>query len=106
MGLREGSSFGDKFAPLEGESAARPVLTVKSVTPGLKSVLGGDPYGAVENAVNEEQIEKLPESYTSSILVLNDAVNGENEAKITLPKPRKLRLKINSANINPSFTHE
>ena len=103
MGLKEGVNFGDKFAPTEGESAARPVLKLASIKPRTSSVVGGDPYGAVSNAQAEEKQEDLPEDYASSLLILNDVVPGEKEAKINLPQPKKLQLKINLQAINPGF---
>jgi len=103
MGQGEGYSFGDKFAPKDGETSARPVLEVQAVKPRMKSVIGGDPYEAVSSALEEELAVDLPESYTSSSLILNDNVNGEQEARILLPEPKKLQLKVNLRDLNPSF---
>jgi len=102
LGVGEGK-FGDKFAPAEGESIARPVLSITSITPKTAGVVGGDPYETVKNAQGNGEEDKLPESYTSSILILNDEVSGGEDAKIELPTPKKLSLKVNTTKIHPSF---
>ena len=103
MGLNPGDNFGDKFGPSEGESSARPVLTVKSVKPLGNFVIGGDPYEAVANAQNEQRTAELPENFRSSSLVLNDVIPGEKESMITLPRPKQLQLKLDLESLAPSF---
>lgn len=104
MGLDGEKSFVDAFAPVKGITAARPVLAVNPIKPSSPVVIGTDPYGAVENSATEAEVNAFEGVYANTLLILNDEVPGEEEAAIVLPKPNRLRLKVNPEDLKPQVS--
>ena len=104
MGQDGSSNFVDHYAPTKGVTAAKPILTVDPVKPSSPVVVGTDPYGAVKNSSTKEEVTALKGAYASGLLILNDEVAGETEAQITLPRPKKLLLRVMSDDLNPQVT--
>ena len=96
-----GASSVSRYAPTKGVTAAKPVLSLDPVKPKSAVVVGNDPYGAVENSSENEDAPTLTGVYGSGLLILNDEVEGEAEASIVMPRPRRLRLRVDPSDLNP-----
>lgn len=101
MNLEGQKGFTEQYAPVEGVTAARPVLTADPVKPWSPVVVGVDPYGAVKHSSKKDKVFDQTDDYASGLLILNDSVEGEDDAKITIPYPKKLQLKVEVEDINP-----
>lgn len=104
LGLKKNESFVTKYAPVRGETAARPFIVVDAVKQTSSAIVGNDPYGAIAYSnptVEEEKKVSLPVLYSNSQIILNDSIYGEAQANLSLPKPKKLALQVPITEINP-----